>query len=64
MFFPWNLGWGYDLEKKMNSADKYREELAAAIYWYHYQNENNTWKYIVLCEEQDRVGCFIPKETI
>ncbi|KKL55332.1 hypothetical protein LCGC14_2256470 [marine sediment metagenome] len=46
----------------MNPADKYREELEEAIYWMHYEKDSNAWEFIVLCEEQDRVGCFILKE--
>lgn len=49
---------------EMSPADKYREDLAGAIYIMYYMNECDTWQYIVACEEQDRVGWFIPKEII
>ena len=46
----------------MNPADRYRVELSEFLYWKHYMNECDTWEFIVVYEEQNRIGCFIPKE--
>lgn len=42
----------------MSPADKYREELAEAIYWMYYEQESDSWQYKIACAELDRVGCF------
>ena len=49
--------------QKMSPAEKYREELVESIYMMHYLGEDNDWEYEIECEELDRVGPFIPKET-
>ncbi len=46
----------------MSPADIYKEALMETIYFMHYLGNEANWQCSILCEEQDRVGYYTPKE--
>ncbi len=40
----------------MSPADKYREAIDETVYFMRCKENEDNWIYLILCEEQDRVG--------